>query len=154
MTLSLPKTGMAVTIDIGDAHDIHPKNKQEVGRRLALAAESVAYGRSVVFSGPMYESQRIEGSSLNLRFRHTHGGLVAKGGRLKGFEVAGEDRKFSPAEATIIGDAVVVRSSQVSQPVAARYAWDDNPEANLYNKEGLPASPFRTDDWPGVTQKN
>jgi sialate O-acetylesterase len=155
MTLSLPKTGMAVTIDIGNPYDIHPKNKQEVGRRLALAAEALAYGRKVVYSGPLYESMSVEGLSVRLRFKHVDGGLVAKGGPLKGFEIAGEDRKFVAAEARISGDTVVVRSAagRAPHPAAVRYAWADNPECDLYNKAGLPASPFRTDDWPGVTQK-
>jgi len=155
MTLSLPKTGMAVTIDIGDPYNIHPKNKQEVGRRLALAGEALAYGRKVVYSGPLYESMSVEGPSVRLRFKHVGGGLVAKGGPLKGFEIAGEDRKFVAAEAKISGDTVVVRSvgGRVPHPAAVRYAWADNPECSLYNKAGLPASPFRTDDWPGVTLK-
>ena len=151
MTLSVPKTGMAVAIDIGDPYDIHPKNKQEVGRRLALAAEAVAYGRDVVYSGPIYESMAVEGNKVRLRFKHVDGGLVAKGGAaLKGFEIAGEDRKFVPAESAIDGKTIVVRSGQVASPVAVRYAWADNPTCNLYNKAGLPASPFRTDDWPSA----
>jgi sialate O-acetylesterase len=155
MTLSLPKTGMAVTIDIGDPYDIHPRNKQEVGRRVALAGEALAYGRKVVYSGPLYESMSVEGPSVRLRFKHVGGGLVAKGGPLKGFEIAGEDRKFVAAEAKISGDTVVVRSAagRLPHPAAVRYAWADNPECSLYNKAGLPASPFRTDDWPGVTLK-
>jgi sialate O-acetylesterase len=151
MTLSLPNTGMAVTVDIGEPYDIHPKNKQEVGRRLALAAEANAYGRKVAYSGPLYDSMTIEGDSVRLRFKHVDGGLATKGGPLKGFEAAGEDRKFFAAEAMVAGDTVVVRSSTVLRPVAVRYAWADNPECNLFNKAGLPASPFRTDDWPGVT---
>lgn len=152
MALSLPKTGMAVAIDIGEADDIHPKNKQEVGRRLALAALAIAYGKDVVYSGPLYESMSIEGNRIRLRFKHVDGGLVAKDGEgLKGFAIAGEDRKFVWAEARIEGDTVVVSSPQVPNPVAVRYAWADNPVCNLYNRAGLPASPFRTDDWPGVT---
>ena len=151
MTLSVPKTGMAVAIDIGDPYDIHPKNKQEVGRRLMLAAEAIAYGRDVVYSGPIYESMAVEGTKVRLRFKHVDGGLLAQGGAaLKGFEVAGEDRKFVPAEAGIDGKTIVVRSGQVASPVAVRYAWADNPTCNLYNKAGLPASPFRTDDWPSA----
>jgi sialate O-acetylesterase len=152
MTLSLPKTGMAVAADIGDPYDIHPKNKQEVGRRLALAAQAIAYGKDVVYSGPILESHSIEGSKIRLRFRHVAGGLVGRGGTpLKGFEIAGEDRKFFPADAKIDGETVVVRSENVPRPVAVRYAWADYPECSLYNRAGLPASPFRTDDWPGVT---
>jgi sialate O-acetylesterase len=151
-TLSLPKTGMAVAADIGDPYDIHPKNKQEVGRRLALAAQAIAYGKDVVYSGPVYESKTLEGDKIRLRFKHVTGGLTAKGGKpLKGFEIAGEDRKFVPAQANIEGNTVVVRSDKVPRPVAVRYAWADYPECSLYNRAGLPASPFRTDDWPGVT---
>ena len=153
MTLTLPKTAMAVAIDIGDAADIHPKNKQEVGRRLALAAQSIAYGKEVVYSGPIYASMTTEGNQVRLRFMpHTADGLVAKGGEpLKGFAIAGQDHKFVWADARIDGDTVVVWSDQVPHPLAVRYAWADNPVCNLYNKAGLPASPFRTDEWPGVT---
>jgi sialate O-acetylesterase len=152
MTLSLPKTGMAVAADIGDPYDIHPRNKQEVGRRLALAAQAIAYGEEVVYSGPIYESESTEGDKIRLRFKHVAGGLVGKSGTpLKGFEIAEEDRKFVSAEARIDGPTVVVHSDQVPHPVAVRYAWADYPECSLYNRAGLPASPFRTDDWPGVT---
>jgi sialate O-acetylesterase len=148
MTLSLPKTGMAVIIDIGDAKDIHPKNKQDVGKRLALWAQSQVYGKDVVYSGPMYESMKVEDGKVRVSFKHTGGGLEAKGGKLAGFAVAGEDRTFVWADATVDGKTVVVCSEKVAKPVAVRYAWADNPDCNLYNKEGLPASPFRTDDWP------
>jgi sialate O-acetylesterase len=152
MTLSLPKTGMAVAADIGEPYDIHPRNKQEVGRRLALAAQAIAYGKNVTYSGPIYESKSLQGNKIRLRFKHASGGLVAKGGeRLRGFEIAGEDRKFVSAEARIEGDTVVVHSDKVPHPVAVRYAWADYPECSLYNRADLPASPFRTDDWPGVT---
>ena len=152
MALSLPKTGMAVIIDIGEANDIHPKNKQDVGKRLALAARAVAYGQKIVYSGPIYKSMAVEGSKIRLRFDHVGGGLVARGGALKRFAIAGSDRKFVWAEARIDGETVVVYSDKVAKPVAVRYAWADNPEGcNLYNKAGLPASPFRTDTWPGVT---
>ena len=151
MTLSLPATGMATIIDIGDAQDIHPRNKQDVGSRLALAAQAIAYGRRLVYSGPIYRSMTVEGDQVRLRFAHTGGRLVAKGGPLRGFAVAGEDRQFHWAEAKIEGGMVTVRSAQVARPVAVRYAWADNPACNLYNQAGLPASPFRTDDWPGVT---
>jgi len=149
-TLSLPKTGMAVTIDIGDGSDIHPRNKQEVGYRLALAAQAIAYGRDAIYSGPLYDSMAVEGEKIRLRFQYIHGGLVAKnssGGRLSGFEVAGDDRQFVSAEARIDGDTVVVRNERVPHPVAVRYAWSMNPQCNLFNRAGLPASPFRTDDW-------
>jgi sialate O-acetylesterase len=152
MTLSLPKTGMAVAADIGDPCDIHPKNKQEVGRRLALAAQAIAYGKDVAYSGPIYESQTVEGDKIRLRFKHVTGGLMGRGGKpLRSFEIAGEDRKFVPAQAKIEGNTVVVRSDKVPRPVAVRYAWADYPACSLYNGTGLPASPFRTDDWPGVT---
>jgi sialate O-acetylesterase len=150
MTLSLPKTGMAVTIDIGDASDIHPKNKQDVGYRLALAAQAIAYGRDVIYSGPIYESMAVEGEKVRLRFKYAYGGLVAKNSpsqNVSGFEIAGDDHKFVAAEAKIDGDTVVVRSEKTPHPVAVRYAWAMNPWCNLYNRAGLPASPFRTDDW-------
>jgi sialate O-acetylesterase len=148
-TLSLPKTGMAVIIDIGEEKDIHPKNKQDVGKRLALAGLKVAYGKDdIVYSGPMYESMKEEGGAIRLSFKHVGGGLVAKGGeKLTGFAVAGEDKKWVWADAKIDGTNVVVSSASVSKPVAVRYAWGDNPECNLYNKEDIPAVPFRTDDW-------
>jgi sialate O-acetylesterase len=154
MTLGLPKTGQAVIIDIGDAVDIHPKNKQDVGLRLALAAEAIAYGKGIVYSGPAYKGLKIDGGKAVLTFEHIGGGLVAKGGKLTGFAVAGADRKFVWADAKIEGDTVVVSSDKVAAPVAVRYAWANNPDCNLYNKAGLPASPFRTDQWPGVTISN
>ncbi|MDZ7370753.1 MAG: sialate O-acetylesterase, partial [candidate division KSB1 bacterium] len=152
MTLSLPNTGMAVAIDIGDAFDIHPKNKQEVGRRLALNALAKAYGRDIVYSGPIYKSMSFEGNKIRLKFDHVGSGLVAKGPKLTGFAIAGTDKKFVWAEAEIEGETVLVWSPQVPDPAAVRYGWADNPNCNLYNREGLPASPFRTDDWPGITQ--
>ena len=152
MTLTLPKTGMAVIIDIGDADNIHPKNKQDVGKRLALWALADTYGKKLVYSGPIYKSMKVDGGSIVLKFDHVGGGLVAKGDEtLKGFSVAGADRKFVWADAKIDGDTVVVSSDKVSEPAAVRYAWADNPVCNFYNKEDLPASPFRTDKWPGVT---
>jgi sialate O-acetylesterase len=155
MTLALPNSGMAVIIDIGDANDIHPKNKQDVGKRLALWALAKSYGKELVYSGPIYKSMKIEGEKIILRFDHVGGGLVAGPDEpLKGFAIAGADRKFVWAEAKIDGDSVVVSSDEVSTPVAVRYAWADNPVCNLYNEEGLPASPFRTDDWPGITVDN
>ncbi len=154
MTLSLPKTGMAVAIDIGDANDIHPRNKQDVGKRLALNALAIAYGKKVVSSGPIYERMKREGNAIRLYFKHVDGGLTTPNGEpLKGFAIAGADRKFVWADARIEGNTVVVSSPQVPEPVAVRYAWADNPVCNLYNRAGLPASPFRTDDWPGVTQQ-
>ena len=151
LSLSAPNTGMAVTIDLGEPRDIHPKNKHEVGRRLARQALSVAYGQSLVSSGPLYRSMTIAGSEAHLQFYHLGGGLMARDGDLKGFAIAAADRKFVWAKASIIVNKVVVTSEEVSKPVAVRYAWADNPDCNLYNKEGLPAAPFRTDDWPGLT---
>lgn len=149
-TLCLPNTAMALAIDIGDAQDIHPTNKQEVGRRLALGALKIAYGRPVEHSGPVYESMEVAGKEVRLRFAHADG-LTAQGGPLKGFAVAGPDGVFTWADARIEGNEVVVSAPAVETPVAVRYAWADNPEANLYNGAGLPAVPFRTDNWPGVT---
>jgi sialate O-acetylesterase len=148
-TLALSATAMAVAIDIGEWNDIHPLNKEDVGKRLALAAERIAYGdKRIVYSGPLYQSMKAEGNKIILRFTNTGSGLVAKGGdELRYFAIAGADKKFVWATAKIAGDKVVVWSEQVTSPVAVRYAWADNPEgANLYNKEGLPASPFRTDE--------
>jgi len=149
-TLAVHHTGMAVTIDIGDEKDIHPKNKQDVGRRLALAARGIAYHQDGVFSGPIYEAMKVEAGRVRLRFAHTGGGLVARGEKLEGFAVAGEDRRFVWADARIEENAVAVWSEAVAHPVAVRYGWADNPECTLYNKAGLPASPFRTDSWPRV----
>jgi sialate O-acetylesterase len=150
--LALPKTAMAVAVDIGERNNIHPRNKQEVGRRLALAAEAVAYGRSVEYSGPTFESLRIVNGTLRLRFNHANGGLVARGGPVVGFQIAGDDQKFFEAHAKIEGNVIVLASPKVPRPVAARYAWANDPPCNLYNKANLPAPPFRTDDWPVPTQ--
>ncbi len=153
MALKLKNTGLAVTIDIGEANDIHPKNKQEVGKRLALAARRIAYGEKIVYSGPIYERMGIKNDKIRLQFKHTGSGLIVKDGEvLRGFTIAGADRKFLQAKARIEGNTVVVWSEEIKKPVSVRYAWADNPEGcNLYNKEGLPASPFRTDNWPGIT---
>jgi sialate O-acetylesterase len=147
-TLSVRNTAMAVTIDIGEWNDIHPLNKMDVGKRLALAAERLAYGgRGVVFSGPTVQSVKTVGNKIVITFAHTGGGLIAKGGDLKSFAIAGKDKQFVWAQAKIRGNKVEVRSDAVARPVAVRYAWANNPQgANLYNKEGLPASPFRTDE--------
>ncbi len=141
--LTVPKTGMAVAIDIGEADDIHPRNKQDVGKRLALAALAIAYGQKVVYSGPIFRSLRVEGNRVRLFFDHVGSGLMAKGDKLVGFAIAGEDKKFVWANARIEGNTVVVWSEKVLRPVEVRYGWADNPECNLYNREGLPASPFR-----------
>jgi sialate O-acetylesterase len=150
--LELPKTGMVTAVDIGDTVHAHPRNKQEVGRRLALAAEEIAYGRNVESRGPTYSSFRKDKATLRVSFNHVAGGLVVHGPSLTGFEIAGEDQKFMPAQAQIVGNAVVISSAQVPSPVAARYAWADDPKCSLYGKTGLPALPFRTDDWPVPTQ--
>jgi sialate O-acetylesterase len=147
--------GLAVSIDIGDANDIHPRNKQDVGRRLANAAERVAYhDRAFAGSGPIYRSHRIRDGQARIRFDHGRGGLESRGGPPRGFAIAGPDRKFFWADARIDGDSVVVSSPHVANPLAVRYGWANNPDCTLYNAAGLPASPFRTDDWPGVTINN
>jgi len=146
--LTVPNTAVAVTIDLGEWNDLHPLNKKDVGKRLALAAQYLAYGDSnVVYSGPLYQSMEIKGQSIEITFTNTGSGLVIKnGGRLRGFTIAGQNKKFYQAEARISRNKVVVKNNKIANPVAVRYAWADNPEeANLYNKEGLPASPFRTD---------
>jgi sialate O-acetylesterase len=148
--LSVPNTGMAVTIDIGEWNDIHPLNKKDVGKRLALAAQKVAYDdEEVVYSGPLYKSMEVDGNKIILTFTNIGSGLIAKGSsRLKHFAIAGVDKKFVWAEAKIDGDKVIVWNDNINNPVAVRYAWAGNPDgANLYNKEGLPASPFRTDEY-------
>jgi len=147
-TLSLPNTGMAITIDIGEANNIHPLNKQDVGHRLALVARAKVYGEKIPYSGPLFRSMQINGNQATVRFTHADGGLVAKDGPVKGFAIAGKDQHLVWANARIEGDRVVVWSDEVTHPVAVRYAWADNPECNLYNGAGLPAAPFRTDDWP------
>jgi sialate O-acetylesterase len=155
MTLSLPNTGQAVIIDIGEAESIQPKHKEAVGFRLSLAARRVAYGEDIVYTGPTYESMRIVGDKVYIRFSNTGNGLISKGtaGVVRGFVLSGPDRKFRRANAMIYSDnEVVVFTRQVSSPVAVRYGWADNPDdLNLYNHEGLPACPFRSDDWPGTT---
>jgi sialate O-acetylesterase len=155
-TLSVANTAQAVIIDIGEADDIHPRNKQDVGLRLALAARHVAYGEDLVYSGPTYRSHRVSGGQITIEFDHVGQGLVAGSGEgtsrpgipLGGFAVAGVDQEFHWADARIEGNTVVVSSPRVPSPIAARYAWGNNPDrANLYNADGLPASPFRTDEW-------
>ncbi|HEV8169585.1 MAG TPA: sialate O-acetylesterase [Pyrinomonadaceae bacterium] len=151
MTLREPQTGMAVTIDIGDETDIHPRNKLDVGRRLAAWALAGQYNQKVIPSGPLFDGFTIKGSEVRIRFKHADGLKTSDGGPLKGFAIAGDDHKFIWADARIEGDTVIVSSPKITKPVAVRYGWADNPIANLYNKAGLPASPFRTDDWPGIT---
>ena len=147
MTLSLPNTGQAVIIDIGEEKDIHPRNKQDVGKRLALNALKLTYKKDLVHSGPAFKEMKIEGNKIRLSFDHIGGGLVAQNGEpLKRFSIAGADKKFKWAEAKIEGDQVVVHHAEIAEPKAVRYAWEENPVGcNLYNKAGLPASPFRTD---------
>jgi sialate O-acetylesterase len=155
MTLSLPNTGMALAIDIGSASDIHPTNKQDVGKRLALNALKKAYNQDVVFSGPTFQSMTAEGNKLRLNFTNMGSGLIAKDryGYIKGFAIAGADKIFYWATALLDGNSIILWSDKVPNPVAVRYAWADNPDdANLYNLEGLPAVPFRTDSWRGLTE--
>jgi sialate O-acetylesterase len=151
--LRLPKTGMAVTTDITELLNIHPKNKQDVGLRLALWALGTTYGRSdLVYSGPLYDSMEPAGAGIRIKFRHTGGGLQARDDQpLSHFQIAGEDGKFVAAEAKIVGETVEVSSPDVPHPAAVRFGWSDLATPNLINKAGLPASPFRTDDFPKVT---
>ena len=151
-TLALPKTGMAITIDLGDAKDIHPKNKQDVGKRLSFWALGTVYGKNVpAISGPLPADSNISGNAITVSFKHANGGLKSiPGSPLTGFQIAAADQQWKPAEAKIVGETVVVSSPEVAQPVAIRYAWKDWPDYSLANGAGLPASPFRTDDWPAV----
>lgn len=145
--LSIPNTGMAVTVDISTVGDIHPKNKQDVGKRLALWALAKTYGQSnLVYSGPLYREMKVEGNKIRVSFDHVGGGLVSRDGKpLSWFTIAGEDKKFVEAKAEIDGNVVVVSAEGVAQPVAVRFGWHQEAEPNLSNKDGLPASPFRTD---------
>ena len=156
MTLALPNTGMAVATDIGDALDIHPKDKQTVGKRLALSALKVAFKQDVIYSGPVYKEMKINGNKITLSFDQVGSGLKIrdKYGYIKGFAVAGEDHKFYWATAKLTGpNTLKVTSPEVQNPVAVRYAWGNNPDdANLYNSADLPASSFRTDKWKGITE--
>lgn len=150
-TQTLPKVGMAVITDVGDEKDIHPKKKEPVGARLAIAARRIAYGQKIEHSGPQYRSMSRDGSKLVLRMDHAGGLKAANGEALKGFAIAGADRKFVWADAEIRNNTVVVSSPKVAQPVAARFGWADFPVVNLWNGDGLPAIPFRTDDFPMIT---
>ncbi len=153
MALSLPNTGMVVTTDIGNSTDIHPKDKQDVGKRLASLALHNVYNKNIACSGPMYKSMKVNGNSIIINFTNIGGGLMTKNGELKGFEIAGLGGQFFPAVATIEGDHVVVHSDEIKYPAAVRFGWkDDAGEDNLFNKEGFPASPFRTDHWKGITE--
>jgi len=179
LTLALPKAGQACIIDIGEAKDIHPKNKQDVGKRLALAALAIEYGKEVVYSGPRFDKMTVEGNKARFSFKHVGGGLIAKPladmkpdgptlekrfgipltpelrpkSDVQGFAIAGEDKKFVWAEAAIDGETVVVSAPGIEKPVAVRYAWGNNPVCNLYNKADLPACPFRTDEDAAATPK-
>lgn len=150
-TQNCKNTGMAVITDVGDEKDIHPQKKAPVGARLALAARAIAYGDNIIYSGPVYETMKKDGDKIVLNFKHTGGGLETRGGSLQGFAIAAADQKFVSAKAKIEGDKVVVWSPDVADPVAVRFGWANYPLGNLWNKEGLPATPFRTDDFPLTT---
>jgi sialate O-acetylesterase len=151
-TQILPKTGIAVITDVGETDDIHPRCKQPVGARLALAARALANGEDIEYSGPVYKEMQVNGDQAVLSFTHVDGGLVARGGALTGFSIAGEDHKFVKANAMIQGnDKVIVSCSAVPNPVAVRFGWANYPVVNLWNQAGLPATPFRTDDFPMKT---
>lgn len=157
MTLDrLPNTGQAVIVDVGEANDIHPRDKQTVGHRLARLALAKTYGRKLAHNSPRYASVRTDGDSIIVTFKDVNGKLVSKDGKpVEGFAIAGWDRNWMPAEAEIISDNEVrVRSNQIGQPVAVRYAWAINPVCNLFDTTGLPVTPFRTDSWPGVSDDN
>jgi sialate O-acetylesterase len=160
MTLRVPQTGMAITLDVGDPANVHPKDKIDVGQRLALLARKIVYGEKIQASGPLYKDFTVSGNQIKVRFTEIGAGLTPGQApwrppgvdplpldKLIGFFVAGEDQQWFPADATIAGDTVTVSSPQVEKPVAVRYGWANSPRCNLYNRDGLPASPFRTDDW-------
>jgi len=140
-----PNTGMVVTVDCGDSADIHPTKKKLVGERLALAARALAYKQKVAYSGPIYKSMEVKGNTIELSFDYVCKGLMVKGDKLTDFVIAGADMKFVPANAIIKGDKIIVSSDKVQIPVAVRMGWANVPHLNLYNRDGLPASPFRTD---------
>ncbi len=144
---TVPETGMAITIDLGEADNIHPKNKRDVGYRLSLIALAKIYGEKIEYSGPIYKKMKIEGNKIRIYFDHADGGLFAKGEKVEGFAIAGKDKNFKWAEAKVEGSTVIVWNDEIEKPVAVRYGWANNPVLNLYNKAGLPASPFRTDSW-------
>jgi sialate O-acetylesterase len=145
MALNVPQTGMAVTMDIGDPANIHPLHKNLVGQRLALWALAKTYGQDVpAYSGPLYRKMKVEGNRIRLYFDHAGGGLVARGGPLSHFLIAGKDRRFVSADAAIDGDTILVSAPGLSEPEAVRYGWSDDAQPNLFNREGLPAASFRT----------
>jgi sialate O-acetylesterase len=152
-TKKLSKVGIAVITDVGEENDIHPKKKEPAGARLALLARRIAYGQDIVAMGPLYKKMRSEGNRVVLSFDNVGAGLECRGSKLSGFTIAGPDHKFYTADAEIRGDTVVVSCSAVEKPMAVRFGWANYPVVNLWNKNGLPATPFRTDDWPGITQK-
>jgi len=141
-TLALRNTAMAVTIDIGDPNNVHPTDKVDVGLRLALAARAISYGEDIGYFGPVFRQATPEGNSIRVWFEHPAKGLMTKGGELTGFEVAGADGKFVPAKARIDGNTVLASSDAVAEPRFVRYGWANSPQCNLFNGEGLPASPF------------
>ena len=151
-TLALANTAMAVTVDIGNPDNVHPADKQDVGARLALAAESVACGKKLEFSGPMFRETSMDGDVIRVWFDHVKGGLVAKAGPLTGFEIAGADQKFAAATATIEGETVALKADGVTEPKYVRYGWTNSPVVNLFNGEGLPASPFTSEEWIPVVR--
>jgi sialate O-acetylesterase len=151
---SVPNSCLAVTIDTGDADNIHAKDKQPVGERLALCALANQYRKRVVDSGPTLKSVDRRSGEIRLHFAHTDGGLVVKGTKLEEFAIAGEDRKWYWADARIKGKTILVSSPSVPNPKEVRYAWQSNPAATLFNGAGLPAGPFRTDTWPGMTDSH
>lgn len=152
---TINNTGMVVTTDVGDPKNIHPIDKQTVGKRLAVLARAKTYGEtSLTYSGPIYNHMKIEGARIRIYFDYADAGLVQRGEKVTEFEIAGEDKLFYPAVAVIKGKTIVVSSTKVNKPVAVRFAWRAIPDPNLFNKENLPASPFRTDDWPEKTYMN
>jgi sialate O-acetylesterase len=151
---TVTNSGLAAAIDVGDARDVHPKDKKEVGERLALVALARHYGKNIPYSGPRFASAEKLPGALKLSFTHTHGGLAVKGDKPEEFSICGEDRQWHWADAKIVGETVVVSSSEVPNPVAARYAWQANPKATLFNDAGLPAIPFRTDDVGGANDNS
>lgn len=155
MALSLPATGMATAVDLGDADGVHPRSQADVAHRLVLVAAKVAYGENVVAYGPMFQSMSIEETRIRIKFSNVGSGLLIKGGpgELRGFEIAGADGKFAWARAQLDADNILVSSEAVRQPVAVRYDWRNAPDGNLYNQEGLPATPFRTDAPQALSEK-
>jgi sialate O-acetylesterase len=150
-SLNLPNTGMAVITDAGDPNDIHPKKKEPAGVRLALAARALAYKEKIEYSGPAFHSMKVQDGKVILSFKHIGGGLSSGGEKLTGFTICGKDRKWVNAQADLKDNKVLVWTTKVAEPVAVRYGWANCPVCNLQNKEGIPASPFRTDDFPILT---